>query len=262
MTYLLFEQIKDTSTINVLARQTIGSIMKTCFKFPLSFTALLFPVLMLGFAQAHASGMSPDRTVLLIDEGQGEATINVTNTDKGPSLLVSAVYNLDSDNEDIIVVSPPMARVEAGDTQSVRFILEQKEPSTVQRLRRATFEGIPPNSDSGSSKVGMTLMHDMPVIISPKGLKKDLTPWKNLTWTSAPGKLVVKNPSPYVIRLLPVVELLPGDQTVTLPNTYILPGQTLSLDLPKDQRTVATHIKIKPANLHGYAADPFSAPIE
>ncbi|MGZ0717748.1 fimbria/pilus chaperone family protein [Pseudomonas palleroniana] len=236
--------------------------MNTYFKHSLSITALVLPAFIFGLAPAYGSGMSPDKSVLLIDEGQGEATMNVTNTDSGPSLLVSAIYNLDGDDEDIILVNPPMARVEAGDTQSVRFILEQKAPLEVQLLRRVTFEGIPPNTESNSSKVGMTLMHDMPVIVSPKGLKKDLTPWKHLTWTSAAGKLTVKNPSPYVIRLLPVVELLPGDQSVSLPKTYILPGQTLDLDLPKDLRGVATHIKIKPANLHGYAAEPFSAPIK
>jgi P pilus assembly chaperone PapD len=236
--------------------------MNTYFKHSLSVTALVLPALIFGLEPAYGSGMSPDKTVLLIDEGQGEATMNVTNTDNGPSLLVSTIYNLEGDDEEIILVNPPMARVEAGDMQSVRFILEQKAPLQVQLLRRVTFEGIPPNIESKTSKVGMTLMHDMPVIINPKGLKKDLTPWKHLKWTSAAGKLTVKNPSPYVIRLLPLVELFPGDQTLSLPKTYILPGQTLNLDLPKDQRAVATRVTIKPANLHGYAAEPFSAPIE
>ncbi|MBX7276707.1 hypothetical protein K2E95_14385 [Pseudomonas sp. ERGC3:01] len=83
-------------------------------------------------------------------------------------------------------------------------------------------------------------------------LKVDIRGWK----------VDRQNPSPYVIRLLPLVELFPGDQTLSLPKTYILPGQTLNLDLPKDQRAVATRVTIKPANLHGYAAEPFSAPIE
>jgi P pilus assembly chaperone PapD len=252
--------LRPSLTTDYLSFTLLETFMKTYFKHALCFSALILPFSMSGFSSAHASGMSPSKTVLLIDEGEGEATINVTNTDTTPSLLVSAVYNLEGDEEDILLVSPPMARVEAGETQSVRFILEHKEPSQVQRLRRATFEGIPPNTQSGTSKVGMTLMHDLPVIISPKGLKKDLTPWTHLTWTLTPGKLLVKNPSPYVIRLLPAVELLPGDQTVSLPRTYILPGQALSLDLPKEQR--ATSIRIRPANLYGYTVEPFSAPIQ
>lgn len=238
--------------------------MKTHLNYPLNIVTLIATlastVLVAGFTPAHASGMSPEKTVVLIDEAQGEATLNITNTDSVPALLVSAIYNLEGDDEDLLLLSPPMARVEPGDTQSVRFILQNSTPLQVQRLRRVTFEGIPPNTQSGNSKVGMTLMQDLPVIISPKGLKKDLSPWKHLQWSMAQGKLRVKNPSPYVIRLLPSVELLPGTQTVSLPRTYILPSQTLSLDLPGGG--VPSHIRIQPANLYGYAAEPFSAPVE
>ncbi|MBX7276706.1 fimbria/pilus periplasmic chaperone [Pseudomonas sp. ERGC3:01] len=126
--YLLIWQIKAAPTSDTSTHWTIGNIMNTYFKHSLSITALVLPALIFGLEPAYGSGMSPDKTVLLIDEGQGEATMNVTNTDNGPSLLVSTIYNLEGDDEEIILVNPPMARVEAGDMQSVRFILEQKAP--------------------------------------------------------------------------------------------------------------------------------------
>ncbi|MDI4751691.1 fimbria/pilus periplasmic chaperone, partial [Salmonella enterica subsp. enterica serovar Anatum] len=37
-------------------------------------------------------------------------------------------------------------RVEAGQQQQLRFIMESTEPLTVEHYKRVTFEGIPPKS--------------------------------------------------------------------------------------------------------------------
>ena len=62
--------------------------------------------LLLGATYAHASGMSPNTSVILVDETTGETSINVTNTDKIPNLLVTSVYNLPGDDEDLILLTP------------------------------------------------------------------------------------------------------------------------------------------------------------
>ncbi len=210
--------------------------------------------------KALASGMSPGTTVVLIDEGVGEASMNVTNTEKVPSLLVSSLYGLPGDNEEIVLLTPPMARVEPGESQLVRFILQSEKPLTTQRLRRVTFEGVPPQDSAEDNQVGMAVAQDLPVLISPKGLKKDLEPWKHIKWSVANNKLIVSNPSAYVVRLVEAVELLPAGQKVALPHPYILAGQTLTVDVPAGLK--ADTVKIHPANLYGYAAESFSAPIQ
>lgn len=92
---------------------------------------------------AAADGMLPETTVVLLYEEQGEATMNVKNTDAAPALLHSVVHNMPEDVEPLLIVTPPITRVEAGETQLVRFISTLKEPLKTQRLKRVTFEGIP-----------------------------------------------------------------------------------------------------------------------
>jgi P pilus assembly chaperone PapD len=50
----------------------------------------------------------------------------------------------------------------------VRFILETKEPLTVEHYKRVIFEGIPPKTKDKNVKVGINLRQDLPVLIHPK----------------------------------------------------------------------------------------------
>lgn len=209
--------------------------------------------------KAVASGMTPDAPVVIIDEGTGEASINITNTTQYPSLLVSTIKKLTGDDEDIVFLTPPIARVEPGDTQLVRFILQSDTPLSTQRLRRVTFQGVPSQIQSATPQVNITLSQNLPVVINPKGLKKDLTPWTHIKWTMADDKLTATNPSPYVVRLASEVGLKPGSDTVLLPHTYILPGQILVMDVPAGHK--AERVKIEPTNLYGYAVGDVIAPI-
>lgn len=48
---------------------------------------------------AVADGMYPETTVVVLYEEDGEATINIKNTDAGPALLHSVVENVPEDLE-------------------------------------------------------------------------------------------------------------------------------------------------------------------
>ena len=85
-------------------------------------------------AVATAAGMLPETTVVVLYEEDGEATINIKNTDEGPALLHSVVENVPEDLEPLLIVTPPITRVEAGEPQLVRFSSTLKEPRKTQRL--------------------------------------------------------------------------------------------------------------------------------
>lgn len=136
---------------------------------------------------AAADGMLPETTVVLLYEEQGEATINIKNTDATPALLHSVVANVPEDVEPLLIVTPPITRVEAGETQLVRFISTLKEPLKTQRLKRVTFEGIPQASAAGGATIGITLRQNLPLILHPRGLPVHDTPWELLTWKRVGG---------------------------------------------------------------------------
>ncbi len=212
-------------------------------------------------AAAIADGMQPETTVVVLYEEDGEATINIKNTDTGPALLHSVIENVPEDLEPLLIVTPPLTRVEAGDTQLVRFISTLKAPLKTQRLKRVSFEGIPQARTAGGATIGITLRQNLPLILHPLGLPRHHTPWELLTWKRAGERLRVHNDSAYVVRLAPEVKLLPQGLPATLPRTYILPGEVLEVKVDSPLGSVA-EVEIEPATVYGFAVDSYRTPIK
>ncbi|MBD8271161.1 fimbria/pilus chaperone family protein [Pseudomonas fluorescens] len=222
---------------------------------------LLYAILSLCFAGvAVADGMLPETTVIVLNEEQGEATINIKNTDAAPALLHSVIENVPEDVEPLLIVTPPIARVEAGETQLVRFISTLKAPLKTQRLKRVSFEGIPQARAAGGATIGITLRQNLPLILHPQGLPVHHTPWELLKWRSTGQRLTVHNDSAYVVRLAPQVRLLPQGTPATLPRTYILPGEALAVKVEGPSEGV-TGIEIQPATIYGFSVENYRAPI-
>ncbi|MCU1760545.1 fimbria/pilus chaperone family protein [Pseudomonas sp. 14P_8.1_Bac3] len=227
-----------------------------CRHFCLGGLALLFA------GHVVADGMVPDTSVVIVNEADGEASVSVTNTDSTLALLHVTLEDIPEDKDPLVFVTPPLARVEPSKSQLVRFILQTSEPLKTQRLKRVIFEGMPqdrPPAEAGHARVGVTVRQNLPVILHPKGLAPNRTPWTGLTWSLKNDQVSVHNPSPYVVRLAQELTLLPGNGSALLPRTYVLPGETLSV--PANGAT-ATSVRLQPATVYGFAVPHFEAPLE
>jgi P pilus assembly chaperone PapD len=161
-------------------------------------TCLIALTLLFGTG-AQADGMIPDTSVVIVYEAEGEAAVSVTNTDSQLALLHVTLEDIPEDREPLLVVTPPLSRVEASKSQLVRFILQRQQPLLTQRLKRAIFEGMPqgrPATEAGHARVGVTVRQNLPVIIHPKGLALNRTPWTRLAWSQHGNTLQVRNDSP------------------------------------------------------------------
>lgn len=215
--------------------------------------------LWLACASAHATGVVPETSVVIVEQSDGEGAMNVQNTDDFSVLLITTLVNIDEDTENLLVVTPPAARIEPGKTQRVRFILTHQEPLKTERLKRVTFDGVPPQQ-KGKSEVRTTIRQNLPVIIRPAGLEREPAPWKRLTWSLSQDHLTVSNPSPYVVRLGQAIETLPDHTAWTLPNAYILPGQTITVVADGDKKPgPAQQVRISPATTWGFTVDTYDA---
>lgn len=205
-----------------------------------------------------SDGMQPETTVVVLNEADGEVSINVTNTDKFPALLHSVIEDVPEDLEPLIVVTPPVTRVDAGERQMVRFLSIAKEPLKTQRLKRVSFEGIPQVQPGSGATIGISLRQNIPLILHPKGLPRHDAPWELLTWHVQGQTLTVRNDSSYVVRLASDVRLNPKKVKASLPRPYILPGETLSVDLKKPVPG-NTSVTLEPATVYGFAVDSYDA---
>jgi P pilus assembly chaperone PapD len=210
---------------------------------------------------APADGMIPETSVVIVYEGEAEAAIKVTNSDPNPALLHVVLENIAEDTAALLLVTPPLSRVEAGQSQLVRFILANDMPLRTQRLKRVIFEGLAQSSGSavpGEARVSVNVRQNLPVILHPKGLAKNPQPWKSLRWSLHDGQLVVSNPSAYVVRLSQEVRSLPSQTAWQLPRSYVLPGDRLTL-ASNLAASSDLHIRFNPATVYGFAAGPHEA---
>ncbi|QHD07253.1 fimbria/pilus chaperone family protein [Pseudomonas sp. R76] len=230
--------------------------------FPFDRIRLLISVAVLSvFSGAvQAAGMIPESTVVFVSVADGEGTMTVTNTDSKVALLYTTLESLPEDQENILVATPPVARVEPGEKQLVRFILQSETPITTQRLKRVNFEGIPQKDPDAPAIIGVSVRQNLAVLITPADLPIKADPWVLLKWSVVGGKLTVKNDSRYVVRLNQQINIMPANIPFTLPRTYILPGMTDRFDLPAGTRLSAdAKVQIFPATTYGFAAKPFDA---
>ncbi|MEB0044369.1 MULTISPECIES: fimbria/pilus chaperone family protein [unclassified Pseudomonas] len=234
--------------------------MKTCTPLKTLVCSLAAWALLLSI-DSRADGMVPDTSVVIVHEEDGEAAVSVTNSDATLALLHVTLQDIPEDKEALLFVTPPLARVEASKTQLVRFILQNQTPLRTQRLKRVVFEGMPQgraDAKAGHARVGVTVRQNLPVIIHPKGLAPNRTPWKGLVWSLEDGQLKVRNDTPYVVRLAQELQLLPGPGAALLPRTYILPGDVLTL---RASISTATAVRLQPATVYGFAVAAYDAPL-
>lgn len=162
---------------------------------------LITATLLSASVAVHAEGMVPETSLLIIDEATHSGTINVKNTDSHPSLLYTNVVDLPDDTGLKLIATQPVVRLEPGQTQQLRFILQNKQPLDVEHYKRVTFDGIPPKNDDKKIKIGINIRQDIPVLIRPASLGVVTDAWKFLKWSSNGASVTVKNPSKYVVRL-------------------------------------------------------------
>lgn len=204
----------------------------------------------------HAAGMVPETSLLVIDEATHSGTINVKNTDSHPSLLYTDVVDLPDDKGLKLVTTQPVVRLEPGQTQQLRFILQTSKPLDVEHYKRVTFEGIQPKSDDNKVKIGINIRQDLPVLIRPAKLAVVTDAWKFLDWTASGTSVTVKNPSKYVVRLAQNVVLQPSGVRGSLAKTYILPGETMTVSMGKSV-SGNTKVKFFPASRYGVEVPSF-----
>lgn len=228
--------------------------------------ALVAGLVVLGSAQiAHADGMTPESSIVILQTNQASTSILVKNTGQTTDMLLVEILPIDEDTVEVASIDPSSGTtsVKPGQQQKVTFtLLDEIRKTEVQRLRRVVFEGAKgkPKRAQKRNEVGVTVRQNLPLIIHPAGLDLVKDPWKFLKWTVSDGNLTVSNDSKYVVRLSQEFETLPSKTVMGLADSYVLPNQRHTIKLPpaaaNDEQVV-----IHPATVYGFQVDHFESRI-
>lgn len=176
------------------------------------------------WAMSSYASFKLESTTVILQESEGRVSFTVDNTVANPILLVTKLTDLDDNNiSKQILISPPVARINGGQSQQVNFILKKGTVLDREVLLKASFEGV--EQVPGNATV-MPIRQEIGFLIQSNAVPQIKTPWQELAFSTADNNLIIKNPGKHVVRLGPQVILVPGNEVVPLGSHYILPGTT------------------------------------
>lgn len=201
--------------------------------------------------------MKPEVPALFLDDQNREVTVNVLNTDRNTALLHSSLQTIPEDPVNRLIITPQLVRVEGGKKQQIRVVLKEGIRLNKQKMQRINFISIP-QDDGKKNRARILVGQNIPVILSPASLPINTTPWTGLTFSVAGPYLHIENPTPYIVRLTREVDLLPGNQSVELKNSYILPGEKFDVPLPAATAKKVKSLRLHPVTRYGILTHPFN----
>jgi fimbrial chaperone protein len=193
-------------------------------------------LLLAGSASAQSIAIAPVTIAL----APGELTTTVTVTNRGSTQTAVQVRPFSWDqagSEDRLLptrdllVSPPIARIDPGKTQTIRILLK-KAPQSKEDSYRIFFDDIPAELPSNGVRVALRI--SIPVFALPPHPVKNELKWE--VHATAPGEadLLLANGGTRHVRLSEI-RIASSENTEMRPegpaNLYALPGSVQHLHL-------------------------------
>jgi len=179
--------------------------MKRHFKRSWCFSAAFAGLI--GVTSAHAGvEVVPLRTNVV--DSKRETTISIENKGNGPELIqiwatpheVLGPYA--KDEKPPFIFSPPLFKIDAGQTQKVRVIYSGN-PVTSEKMYRLNVQEVPQSPSGGGSSVQFAFRSVLPLAVRNEKMSRDgmVQALKSLQWTLTNDALAVRNDSDYVFIL-------------------------------------------------------------
>lgn len=196
-----------------------------------------------------------ESTGIILNESDGRVSFNIQNTTSEPMLLVTKLIDLDGNAlSKEILISPPITRIDGGQSQQVNFVLKKTAPLTHEVLLKASFEGVNQAPDNSAK---MPIRQDIGLIVQPSAVAQTKTPWEDLKFSLEGPQLVIANPGKHVIRLAPQITLIPGNKVIPLEHYYLMAGETKRVAITG----TPTAVSIIPLSRYGFKLPEVTLPL-
>jgi chaperone protein EcpD len=179
--------------------------MKHPFKTSWRLSAALFCLMSATSAYAGVE-VVPLRTNVV--DSKRETTISIENKGSGPELIqiwatpheVLGLYA--KDEKPPFIFSPPLFKIDAGQTQKVRVIYSGR-PVTSEQMYRLNVQEVPQAPSGGGSSVQFAFRSVLPLVVRNEKMSRDgmIQAVKVLKWSLVNNALTVRNDSDYVFIL-------------------------------------------------------------
>lgn len=182
----------------------------------------IFALVSLVSAQSYA-GIGLETTRIIFNQNDKNASVTAFNTDANTGfLLQSWVEGVDRKLSPDFVVTPPLMKLgqDKKNTLNISKVADLSN-NNVEQLYWLNVRFIPPGKENSENVLRFSLTNQIKLIYRPEILEKvDFSKEvKKIIWTVTGDKLVVNNPTPYIINLNSInIDAQPVEEI-----TYLLP---------------------------------------
>lgn len=225
--------------------------------------------------QAAETELSPETfslhlgaTRIFYDPDKKGTLLTVNNNQDYPMLVQSEVLSENLKSPAPFVITPPLFRLDGGQSSSLRIIRTGGEfPSDRETLQWVCVKGIPPteedqwakNSNTGKSinnkvslKVQFSINSCIKLFVRPRDVRGNSTDAaSSVSWQRIGRKLKGTNPTPFYVNLS---EVTIGGYKVNMKPPYIAPFSSVEFDMPNN---ASGDIQWKIINDYGGISKPF-----
>ena len=198
-----------------------------------------------------------DKFGYYIESGTDNNEIVITNTGSSEILVFSKEDTKATKKiigKSLFYIYPSVIKLEPKESRVVNVILKDKNIKK-EELGRLVFKEMV-STKNVSTKSVVNTSYNIAAIGRPFDLIQNAKPWEKLLVRIDNDKLVINNPSNYIVKMMSGISLLNKDEVLEIIKTdrnYILPNQIVSIPIKGE---MATRIKIQPVSVSSNILSP------
>jgi len=176
-----------------------------------------------------------DETRVIYPEADPQESVKVDNPTSLNFLAQAWIEDEHGREEQHFTVYPPLSRINANSTSSVRIekIDSEKLPADRETLMWLNIKEIPQRQKADGPQLVVAFKSRIKILYRPKSIDPELhESFTKMTWQTLPGKLIVTNPTPYHITFDKVWDGAMNNPANELPANMVAPFSSLTISVP------------------------------
>lgn len=176
-----------------------------------------------------------DETRVIYPEADPQESVKVDNPTSLNFLAQAWIEDEHGLEEQHFTVYPPLSRINANSTSSVRIekIDSEKLPADRETLMWLNIKEIPQRQKADGPQLVVAFKSRIKILYRPKSIDPELhESFTKMTWQTLPGKLIVSNPTPYHITFDKVWDGAMNNPANELPANMVAPFSSLTISVP------------------------------
>ncbi|OVZ90848.1 fimbrial assembly protein [Yersinia kristensenii] len=218
-----------------------------------NFKKYIFPLLLITFSYHAYAGIVIGGTRIIYNGDKKESSVSIHNPDSNPFLIQSWLNaennSIQQDNTIPFIVTPPLFRLNADATNSLRIVKTGDLPDNRESVYWLNIKSIPTSNSNAKNELSISVNSRIKLFYRPASLnaKDAAVAYKKITFKRSGNKIYAHNPTPFYVSFS---ELNVNGAKITNPG-MIAPQSEQSWELPTQTSSALLKVSWSAINDYG-----------